>query len=217
MIASSTIVITGAAGSLGAAIALQLTSLFPEQYHLVLAARNTSSENAARLTKQLKAAGASFQWENLDLLSFDSIIAFTRRLEAATKADQLPAIIGLVNSAAIAQIPSENSKDGFDTIYQTNVLSPLFLMHQLLSLFKDGGITINVSTAAITLGDIQYFRNKSEKDLGRDPGVQESLKKYGSSKLLLLMAGYALQRSKPQFVCTHSPQLCCISLTITAV
>jgi NAD(P)-dependent dehydrogenase (short-subunit alcohol dehydrogenase family) len=197
MAPASSIIITGAAGSLGAAIAEQLTSLFPNEYHLILAARNTSNENATSLSEQLEAAGAVFSWEELDLTSFSSVLGFAKRIGAAIEEQKLPELYGLINSAAISLATPTKSADGFDTIYQTNTLSPVLLMRELLSLFrnaKHGSVILNVSSATEAMGDIHYFQKESDNSLGKSLGLKEGLKKYGSSKLLLLMAGYAMQR-----------------------
>ncbi|KAF2103977.1 NAD(P)-binding protein [Rhizodiscina lignyota] len=193
---NSSIIITGASGSLGAAIALQLTALYPQKYHLILAARNISSSHSEALSQKLTAANAPYTWERVDLASFASISSFTNRIQLGLERGQVRPLHGLVNSAAINNIPVSKTEDGFDTIYETNVLAPVLLTKKLAPLMK-GGVVVNITTVAHELGEAGYFRERKsdlDKELGTELGLKDMLKKYGSSKLLLIMAGYSLQR-----------------------
>jgi NAD(P)-dependent dehydrogenase (short-subunit alcohol dehydrogenase family) len=206
MAASSSVIITGAAGSLGSAIANQLIKLYSNQFHLILAARNINGDNATRVSENIRASGAAFSWEKLDLSILQSVDDFAIRIRTGIENKTIPPLYALINSAAISQIPVSKTVDGFDLIYQTNALSPLLLTRRLTPIFEKSvhglPVVLNVSSAAISMGNYKYFQDSHatlDDSLGRSIGVVESLKIYGSSKLLLLMAGYSLQR-EPRFV-----------------
>jgi NAD(P)-dependent dehydrogenase (short-subunit alcohol dehydrogenase family) len=83
------IIITGAAGGLGSHIALQLAARFPGEYHLLLAARNPSSQDAKEVSSNLEAAGAEFSWLSLDL-SFEAVSHFVELVEAQLAEESIP-------------------------------------------------------------------------------------------------------------------------------
>ncbi|ETN41059.1 uncharacterized protein HMPREF1541_02994 [Cyphellophora europaea CBS 101466] len=194
----SSVIITGASGALGSRIALKLAALFPGQYYLVLAARNTSNQSTEQLSSQLQAAGALFTWEKLDLSSLAAVNDFTDRVLAAIAKKRIPALYGLVNCAAIQMVPITKTVDGFDLETQTNVLAPMLLIQKLNSALE-GGVVVNVSSSTHSIGEYDSFRNEHvslDKSTGTVLSTPAALKKYGSTKLNLMMAGYALQRTE---------------------
>lgn len=193
---SSSVIITGAAGALGGKIALKLAEADPKQYHLMLAARNTTNESANELSAQLLTAGVTFTWEKLDLSSLDAVNNFAARIHAAVAEKQIPHLYGLVNCAAIQMMPITKTTDGFDLEYQTNTLAPVLLMQKLAPLFVKG-VIVNVSSSTHGMGNHAQFReeqSKLEESVGQVLSTPALLKKYGSTKLMLMIAGYALQR-----------------------
>ncbi|KAH8816008.1 hypothetical protein F5884DRAFT_774552 [Xylogone sp. PMI_703] len=191
---TSTIIITGGNGSLGSKIALKLTKDFPGFYHLVLTARNTESEIIRQISAELRAQNSSFSWESCDLASFKSVNAFTDIIKKTVSDGSIPKLHGLINSAAVSSNATKNiTADGFDVTYQTNVLSPILLISNLVDCLPVGSVVVNVASAAHNLGRVDYFENLNESAGGK-LSLTESLTKYGSSKLLLIMSGYIIQR-----------------------
>jgi NAD(P)-dependent dehydrogenase (short-subunit alcohol dehydrogenase family) len=201
----SSIIIIGASGSFGSKIALKLTELYPKQYHLLLAARSTDNDSVQELSTLLHQAGADFSWENLDLSSLDAVTAFTNRIRASLAEKEIPPLYGIVNSAAIQMLPVTCTVDGFDLEYQTNTLAPVLLMQKLVPLM-DSGVVINVSSSTHALGDYGQFKQEHTKlqdSIGNVLSTLTLLNKYGSTKLILMMAGYALRRDE-RFVSSKS-------------
>lgn len=208
MAPSTSIIITGATGSLGGHIALQLTRLFPQEYHLVLAARNISNDNAKGLSAKLAGLDASYSWETLDLSSLDNVADFTDRVAASIKDRKIPRLHGLINSAAVQLIPVTKTVDGFDLEYQTNVLAPILLTQKLQPLLQHG-VVVNVSSSTHASGKHDYFKEAQKSldaDIGKVYGTAQGLQIYGTGKLMLMMAGYALTRDD-RFVSARLLQL----------
>jgi hypothetical protein len=75
-------------------------------------------------------------------------------------------------------------------MYFTNTLSPTLLMIELLSSLKKGRVVryINVGTSGHSRGSLDHFHRQGQMS------ASEARLGYASSKLLLLMTTYALQR-----------------------
>ncbi len=81
-------------------------------------------------------------------------------------------------------------------MYTVNVLAPTLLMRGLLPVLLDVATVVNVGSAAHEIGRVDYFEGKEEAGVkeGDKVGFMEGMKRYGSTKILTLMAGYAFQR-----------------------
>ncbi|PGH02341.1 hypothetical protein AJ80_08863 [Polytolypa hystricis UAMH7299] len=131
--------------------------------------------------------------------------------------------------------------EGFDRVYQVNCLAPFLLTVSLLEGFRagssrsstrsagprprtatataaaavmaPGACVVNVGCSAMTPGNLEFFESDWEKgrEVGTQLGGKEGLKRFGSSKLLMSVAMYALRRSFLAFghipldICTVDP------------
>jgi NAD(P)-dependent dehydrogenase (short-subunit alcohol dehydrogenase family) len=196
---TSTILITGGNGSLGSAIAVAITKSQPGKYHLLLTARSLTDAPTTQTSSTLSSLGASFEFQTLDLSSLENVRAFSASIIAKmARKEVLPfAGGGVIHSAARSTYAKGGvTKDGWNDMYGVNVLAPMLLEMSLLPVL-DGALIVNVSSATHSLGVVNYFSdNKKGTEYvdGETVGLAESLKRYGSCKLLVLMAGYALQR-----------------------
>ena len=196
---TSTILITGGNGSLGTATAVAITKSQPGKHHLVLTARGLTDAPTTQTSSTLSSMGASFEFQLLDLSSLENVRAFARTTIDKIARKELPPFAGggIVHSAARSTYAKGGvTKDGWNDMYGVNVLAPILLEMSLLPVL-DGALIVNVSSASHSLGAVNYFSdNKKGTEYvdGETVGLAESLKRYGSCKLLVLMAGYALQR-----------------------
>jgi mannan polymerase II complex ANP1 subunit len=196
---TSTILITGGNGSLGSAIAVAITKSQPGKYHLVLTARSLTDVPTTQTSSTLSSLGASFEFQLLDLSSLENVRAFASTIIDKITRKELPPFAGggIIHSAAKSTYAKGGvTKDGWNDMYGVNVLAPVFLEISLLTVL-DGALIVNVSSATHSLGVVDYFSDNkkgTEYVAGETVGLAESLKRYGSCKLLVLMAVYALQR-----------------------
>jgi mannan polymerase II complex ANP1 subunit len=198
---NGTVIITGANGSLGSKIALKIARQHPF-VHLLLTARDVWSKSVADISEEIRSLGPrSFEIASLDLANFHSIRKFTRNTVERVQSGDIPAIQLLINCAAVASFKADASTvDGFDLVYQTNCLGPFLLTVNLLEAFRandgdSGTRIINIGSSLMSLGKFDYFDNCISKKVDSPLGVREGLVRYGSSKLLLNAAMYALRRS----------------------
>jgi mannan polymerase II complex ANP1 subunit len=198
---NGTVVITGASGSLGSKIALKIAQQHPF-VHLLLTARDVWSKSVADLSDEIRSLGPrSFEIAKLDLASFRSIRKFTKNTVERVRSADIPSIQLLVNCAALASFNADApTEDGFDLVYQTNCLGPFLLTIDLLEAFRSSGgdngtRIINIGSALMSMGKADYFDSYAGRKIDSPLGVREGLVRYGSSKLLLNAAMYALRRS----------------------
>jgi mannan polymerase II complex ANP1 subunit len=198
---NGTVVITGANGSLGSKIALQIARQHPF-VHLLLTARDVWSKSVADVSEEIRSLGPrSFEIAKLDLASFHSIRKFAKNTVDRVRTGDIPSIQLLINCAAIASFKADAStEDGFDLVYQTNCLGPFLLTVNLLEAFRsydgdNGTRVINLGTSLMSIGRTNYFDNVSSRKVDSPLGTREGLVRYASSKLLLNAAMYALRRS----------------------
>lgn len=198
---NGTVIITGANGSLGSKIALKIARQQPF-VHLLLTARDVWSKSVADISKEIRSLGPrSFENAKLDLASFRSVRKFTKNTVDRVRTGDIPSIQLLINCAAIASFKADAStEDGFDLVYQTNCLGPFLLTINLLEALRPNGgdngtRVINIGSSLMSMGKLDYFDNYTSKKVDSALGVREGLVRYGSSKLLLNAAMYALRRS----------------------
>lgn len=108
-----------------------------------------------------------------------------------------------MNSAAtFTYLKDSRTEDGWNEMYAINVLAPILLCRELLPVLQ-GAIVVNVASMIHSKGVVDYFKNDdkgkgllhtNEGNNEQTLGLGEAMKQYGSCKLLLLMASYALQR-----------------------
>ncbi|KAE9378192.1 NAD(P)-binding protein [Stipitochalara longipes BDJ] len=199
MAPQSTIIITGGTGSLGSSLARTLETSYPGRFHLLLTCRTTDDEHAKAISTFLSSKNGSFALEKLDLSDLDAVKAFTENVKSRIANGELKPLIGggVVNSAAYSTFfKGRKAKGGLDIMYTINCLAPTLLMRGLSDAMIKGATFINVGSAAHEIGRTDYFEGKEEGEVkeGEKLAFMEGMKRYGSSKLLGMMLGYAFQR-----------------------
>jgi NAD(P)-dependent dehydrogenase (short-subunit alcohol dehydrogenase family) len=202
---SKAIIITGAGGSLGSQIALALELKFPKVYHLILTARSLTASTTKKTTANLITAGVEFSWEMVDLSSLDDVKALIARIKLRFNSGDLGTtrLAGLIHSAALQlNTRGQRTADGFDPVYQINVLASSLLTLDLLPLMETGSVVVNIVSSTHKMGAVDYFWDDKTGNQGKDWVEQEreqslglagGLARYGSSKLLATMLGFHLQ------------------------
>ncbi|KUJ21620.1 NAD(P)-binding protein [Mollisia scopiformis] len=197
----SSIFITGGNGSLGSAIALQIARFRPKKYHLILTARKITDPRTINVSSTLKTLNASFEFQTLDLSSLDSIRSFAATIRERVSRNDIPRFSagGMVLSAAMNTLLKDTkTKDGWNEIYGINVLAQILLIRELLPVLN-GGLVINIASAAHAMAAANYFSNETKTEIGGEHaeenlGLGDAMKRYGASKLWVIMASHALQR-----------------------
>ena len=201
MAPSSTIIITGGTGALGSALARSLETSYLGQFHVLLTCRNTNDARAVTISEFLKSKNGSFSLEKLDLSDLKEVKSFAERIKLKVEASEIPGLAGggIVNSAAyMTFIKDAKTKDGVDVMYTINCLAPALLVRCLLPVLMNGATVVNVGSEAHGIGRMEYFEEQKERNRmvgeGEKVGFTEGMKRYGSSKLMAIMMGYAFQR-----------------------
>jgi NAD(P)-dependent dehydrogenase (short-subunit alcohol dehydrogenase family) len=198
-----TVLITGGNGSLGSQTAYKIAQSQSGVFFL-LTARKPNDANAQAVSEQLRTMGVeTFEFMVVDLGNFASVRAFASTVSERVEAGKIPPIEVIINSAAYSSyIMDKQTEDGFDPVYQTNVLSPFLLSVLLL---KSGfrkiegrpqGRIINVSSETVNFGDVAFFDSWGETEARKTLsglGVKLGLTRYGSSKLIMDVAMYTLR------------------------
>ncbi|KAL4968415.1 Anp1-domain-containing protein [Aspergillus stella-maris] len=201
-----TAIITGANGSLGSEIAVAIAKTQP-YIHLLLIARDIRSESVKAVGERIRLVGPrSIEFVKVDLASFNSVVSFSDITVERVRNREIPPVTLLINCAAHSSYVTEQvTRDGHDPVFQTNCIAPFLLTVNLLEAFKAGDGTpnggarvINVGCSSIAKGSLDYFENP-DPNVSVCPGeplsAKEATKRFGSSKLLMSAAMYALRRS----------------------
>lgn len=201
-----TAIITGGNGELGSEIAVAIAKTQP-YVHLLLLARDIRSESVKEVKERLRLIGPrSIEFVKADLASFNSVVSFTDITVERVQNREIPPVTLLINCAAMSSYVTEQvTRDGHDPVYQTNCIAPFLLTVSLLEAFKAGDGTpnggarvINVGCSSMSKGTLDYFE-KPDPEISVCPGTplsaKEANKRFGSSKLLMSAAMYALRRS----------------------
>ena len=149
------VIVTGATGAIGEAIARQIVAL--GDYHVILAARD---ENKARLCveKIVRATGSTnVNYELVDLSSHASIQAFSERWQEP--------LYALVNNAVIAPRTRTETSLGIELQFATNVLGYLWMTIDFLDQLKSGtpSRVVNVASnyaGGLDLEDLEFKRRR---------------------------------------------------------
>ncbi|RAL04738.1 Anp1-domain-containing protein [Aspergillus ibericus CBS 121593] len=202
-----TAIITGGNGLLGSEIAVAIAKAQPF-VHLLLVARDIRSDSVKDVTDRIRLVGPrSVEVVKADLACFNSIVSFSQYTVERVRSKEIPPVILLINSAAISSyVTDQVTRDGYDPVYQTNCIAPFLLTVSLLEAFRAGDGTpnggarvINVGCSAMSKGSLDYFDNEDPESAARPPGTpmstKEATSRFGSSKLLMSAAMYALRRS----------------------
>ncbi|KIW85632.1 hypothetical protein Z517_01024 [Fonsecaea pedrosoi CBS 271.37] len=200
---SKTVLITGGNGALGSQIAFAIAKAHPDVF-FILTARRDNDVQAQKISTQLHNQGVTaFEFLTLDLGRFASVKTFAAKVTEKVRSGNIPPIAVQVNSAAYSSyIVDEKTQDGFDPVYQTNVLSSFLLTTLLLKgafqmeKGKPRGKVINITSETVTLGKADFFDTwgPTEKNpIGSHLSIMQGLTRYGSSKLIGDIAMYTLK------------------------
>lgn len=204
---SSTVILTGATGGLGLAIAERVLAR-PESFTCLFTVRNNNAPNAHQV-HQLIALGSSNKKAStpeLDLSNFNSVRAFAREVNQKVASGDLPPIRALILNAAIP-IPKGDRKftqyegESLEMVFAVNYLGNFLLTLLLLdSLDKKHGRIVYVSSWTHDKTMPINQRHSPEKlpwdleELAHPKKEPESLdqeadgmRRYGASKLCLTM------------------------------
>ncbi|CAJ2512826.1 Uu.00g009450.m01.CDS01 [Anthostomella pinea] len=213
-----TILVTGANGALGSAIAEQIASK-PEfsAYHGLYTVRDTT--NAPALTSAL-AHGAAHADDvlALDLTKLDNVRQVAGQINARVAAGEIPPIRALLLTAGFQDFGKQSwTDDGFDTTFAANYLGHWLLTLLLLkSMDKDAGRIVQTGSQSHDPKDPRNARGKAFDDpkyqtIVSDPASFDAITKgtwspatedasfrggfrrYGAAKLFLTMMQHELQ------------------------
>ncbi|OJJ66875.1 hypothetical protein ASPBRDRAFT_59311 [Aspergillus brasiliensis CBS 101740] len=202
-----TAIITGANGLLGSEIAVSIAKAQPF-VHLLLVARDIRSDSIKDVTDRIRLIGPrSVEVVKADLACFNSVVSFSQYTVERVRSKEIPPVILLINSAATSSyVTDQVTRDGYDPVYQTNCIAPFLLTVSLLEAFRAGDGTpnggarvINIGCSSISKGSLDYFDSEDPESAAQPPGTpigaKEATTRFGSSKLLMSAAMYALRRS----------------------
>lgn len=175
------IVITGASGSIGAAVVEQMAR---EGWHVIMACRNMAKGEAIKQRIESRVANAQLEVRYVEMTSFASIRQFAQSFEGET-------IHALFNNAGIIARGHELTADGFESTMAVNYLAPALLTSLLLPHMAKGGHIVNMVSLTARFGRMNLqWQNRTEKDFSQ-------LGTYSTSKQALLLYSVALARRCP--------------------
>ena len=207
---ASTVLITGANGSLSLNLVRRLLEDEPDLI-LLLTVRNDSSADAnteklRQLVSQHDKARALIH--QLDLASLSAVNSFAETIAKDISTKQLPPLLSIVCNAYYWNLtrPMERSQDGFEKTFQINHISHAALVLRLLNSFSPSAGRIVLFSS-----DAHYpKKNSLEKyppsipenaELLAKPSVDDPIdnfgrgfQRYANSKLAITTWSYALNR-----------------------
>lgn len=159
------ILVTGVSAGLGVETA---RSVVAHGAHVVGAARDLTKAQAAtaQVRKDAAAVGGSLELIELDLADLKSVRACADEL--MKKARPFDVIIA---NAGVMATPLGHTVDGFETQFGTNHLGHFVLISRIVSLIRNGGRLINVSSAGhrysnVDLDDPNFEKTSYEPFVG---------------------------------------------------
>ncbi|KID72293.1 Short-chain dehydrogenase TIC 32 [Metarhizium brunneum] len=220
MAGKGTIIVTGANGGLGSAIAEHIASR-PELlgHHGIYIVRDASA--APALAAALSRGSPSHKQEvaSLDLTNLANVRQVAQHINSRVSAGQIPPIRALILNAGLLDFGKQTwTSDGFDVTFAANYLGHWLLTLLLLqSMDKEAGTIIVIGSQMHDPSDkrndrSKAFEGKYKQIIGsdeasveavakgtwgsakEDPSFRSGLRRYGASKLCLLMMMFELQR-----------------------
>ncbi|KAI1475541.1 putative short-chain dehydrogenase [Daldinia eschscholtzii] len=217
-IVKGTILVTGANGGLGSAIAKELTSQ-PKYsgYHDLLVVRDAT--RASALKSVLSKTSHSHDIVSLDLTNLDNVRQVAETINARVATGEIPLIQTLILNAGFQDFGKQVwTEDGFDVTFSANYLGHWLLTLLLLkSMDKGSGRIVVVGSQSHDPYDerndsTQAFADEKHKTFvndqasfaaiakgtwssaQEDPSWKGGFRRYGASKLFLIMMIHELQR-----------------------
>jgi NAD(P)-dependent dehydrogenase (short-subunit alcohol dehydrogenase family) len=160
-------------------------SLVAHAAHVVGAARDLNKAKAAteQVSKAAAANGGSFELIELDLANLKSVRACADQLQA--KGDTFDVVIA---NAGVMATPFGHTADGFETQFGTNHLGHFVFVNRIVSLIRDGGRLINLSSAG------HRYSNVDLEDPNFERTTYEPFVAYGRSKTANILFAVAFDK-----------------------
>lgn len=179
-----TAIVTGSNTGIGLETARQLLDLGLSK--LILAVRNESKGQRAstKLSSGTNLEGGTIEVWQLDMLSYDSVVAFAERAKTLRRLD-----IAVLNAGIMKQIHDIAPSTGHEECIQVNFLSTALLTIILLPILKAKNTT-EPGHLVWVQSEVAAWTKFNEKDsmpllpASDDPGNFDLFDRYGTSKLL---------------------------------
>jgi NAD(P)-dependent dehydrogenase (short-subunit alcohol dehydrogenase family) len=179
--------ITGANSGIGYYAALELAR---NGAHVLLGCRNQSKGDAALARMRAEAPGASAEVALLDLASLDSIRGFA----AAEMALGVPLDLLINNAGVMAPRRRQETADGFEIQFGTNVLGHFALTALLLPALERAAEAGTQRPRVVTIASIAHKRGRINFDDLQSTKHYSPMGAYQQSKLADLMFAFKLDR-----------------------
>lgn len=219
MTSKGTIILTGANGGIGSAIVSRIRSS-PElsSYHAIYTVRDASSPLPPHLDPQIQqreGVKQTFDTISLELSNLQSVRAAAASINARVTAGQIPPIRALILNAGYHEMNTQSfTEDGFATMFMANYLGNWLLVLLLLkSMDREMGRIVVLGSKAHDPSlkqNARPFKDEKWKTILHDstdpiakgtwssfkeyPSWESGMRRYGASKLCLIMMIGELQR-----------------------
>jgi NAD(P)-dependent dehydrogenase (short-subunit alcohol dehydrogenase family) len=185
--AGKRVLITGANSGIGYHAAFTLAR---KGAHVILACRDRSKGEAALARLATEAPGTTSELAILDLASLASVHEFAaRQLE-----QQLPLDILINNAGVMAPSKRQQTVDGFELQFGTNVLGHFALTGLLLPALQQAAATSSEAPRIVTIASIAHKRGRLNFDDLQYKQNYAPMKTYQQSKLANLMLALEMDR-----------------------
>jgi NAD(P)-dependent dehydrogenase (short-subunit alcohol dehydrogenase family) len=176
------ILVTGVSAGIGVETA---RSLAAHGAQVVGAARDLKKAKVAteQVRKDAAANGGSFELVELDLANLKSVRACADRL--LVKGEPFDVVIA---NAGVMATPFGHTADGFEMQFGTNHLGHFVLINRIVSLVRDGGRLINLSSTGHRYANV----NLDDPNFERTP--YEAFVAYGRSKTANILFAVAFDK-----------------------
>ncbi|KAI1135575.1 putative short-chain dehydrogenase [Hypoxylon sp. FL0543] len=215
---NGTIVLTGANGGLGSAIARQIAS--HQQfvgYHTIYTVRDAASAPDLYKAVQIERPSHPYDVVSLNLTDLDNVRDVARTINARVSGGQIPPIRALILNAGFQDFGKQQWTAGFDITFSANYLGHWLLTLLLLkSMDKSSGRIVvigsqshdpydkrNESTGAFDKekyktivqdqSSIDAIARGSWSSAEEDPSWKSGFRRYGAAKLFSVMMIHELQ------------------------
>jgi NAD(P)-dependent dehydrogenase (short-subunit alcohol dehydrogenase family) len=179
--------ITGANSGIGYHAALELAR---KGAHVLLGCRNQSKGDEALARMRAEAPGASAEVALLDLASLESI----RRFAAAEMALGVPLDLLINNAGVMAPRRRQETADGFEIQFGTNVLGHFALTALLLPALERAAEVRTQRPRVVTIASIAHKQGRINFDDLQSTRNYAPMGAYRQSKLADLMFAFKLDR-----------------------
>lgn len=175
------VVVTGATGVIAGFVC---KGLLKKNAEVVFCYRNFNSATQKQQDLLNEFPNAKVKLQQLDLASKESVDDFCERLNT----EYSEGIDCFINLAGCFNVPKSTTELGYDMLFQTNAIMPIYLMEKLQSLVKlKQGRFVNVSSVSY-----DFIRGFDEEDFqALNSGA---IKRYANSKRFLTL--YSFNKSQ---------------------